>query len=273
MVENEILTNAQEAPAVELPVFLDIVIPYVFSTPVWDELKFALRSIHKNARFEHRVFIVADKLPPWADPQTLNLIKVKQIEGVPFAKAFDQYRKLDAVCNDVRVSENFVYAYDDQLWSNPVNAEQMQQLWAGPQVRNTPELDQQVPNGGANWKSNFINTINLLLSLKKPCFNYETHMPRVFNKLLMKQLIELHNLTNHSQTLVSTLYFNSMQDQEPSMFDGLNIKGKVRAVLSRQQINSILSKNRFIDYNNEGLTALFQEIIQKKFPNPSPYEI
>ncbi len=274
-MNDQLINTTEQEPAIEpVPVFFDIVIPYVFTTAIWDELKFALRSIERNAKFNYRVFLVADKLPDWANPEKVHLIKSSQIHGMKFSKAFDQWNKLVTVCNDEIVSDNFIYAYDDQLWMKPVSESTFERPFSHALVKSVADLDQQIPNAGANWRTLFINTIDILKKMGLPCFNFETHMPRLINKQLMLSMIDKLNLNKQSPTLASTLYYNiNFPDVEPVLVDTTSLKGKVRSAIPKKEIAAILKEHTFIDYNNDGLTADFKKIVQERFRQKSSFEI
>lgn len=266
-------TQEQEPQIAAVPDFLDIVIPYVYSTVVWQELRYALRSIEKNVKFPHRIFLVADKFPEWANKENLHLVKVEQFKGIPFSKAFDQWRKIMAVINDERISERFVYAYDDQLWLKKIDSDFFDTIYSSPRVKTLADLNKTVPSAGANWRTIFMHSVDILRKNGKPTYNYEIHIPRLLEKARVKTLIETYGITERSATVLSTLYFNTFFTGQPEDVSG------VRAVIKEKKnsnfLQTLLNKRNvfFADYNNEGLNVDLRNYIQKKYPNPSAYEL
>lgn len=253
--------------------YLDIVIPYVNVTVVWKELIHALRGIEKYADFDYRIFIVGDKLPDFLDSEKVLLIKSEQVKGMPFAKCFDQWRKIMAVINDDRVSENFIYAYDDQVWMKKTKPEFFDNVYGSPVVKSIADLNRTVPTAGANWRTVFMNTVELLKSNKRNTRNYEIHVPRLFSKSKLLALVEKYGITDRSHLLLSTLYYNEYETD--NVKDVNDIRLVIKEKLSAQEIGKRFAdrKKFFIDYNNEGLTPDLKKAIQTRFPSKSAYEV
>ena len=272
LVDNSVVPDPVEETG---PVRTDIVIPYVFSTAIWQELKYALRSIEKNANFVHKVFLVADKLPKWANPETITLIPVEQIQGIPFAKAFDQYRKLEAVINHPGVSDDFVYAYDDQLWLKRVRTNKIKLNYCYKELRSLSDIIKSMPACGGNWRTMLNNSIDLLIQKGKPSHNFETHLPRVFNKANLKELFSEYNLSEQSPTLVSTLYYNHFVPENKKLLirDRNTLKARIDQPYSLEHLRNLFMKYHFIDYNNSAITSDFKQTLSDFFPSGSLFEL
>lgn len=274
---NESLTPQplyNEAPATQPePRRIDIVIPYVHSKAAWDELKYALRSIEKAVQFPFKLHIVADRLPLWANPDEINLIKVKQIYNIKFAHCFDSYRKLAATINCPDVADDFIWAYDDQIWARPIKEDFFSRVYGYEEVKTEAQVIETFKKGGSNWKTAFFNSIQKLLSKNLSCFNHEIHMPRMFNKKKALETFNEFDLGENSANLFSTIYYNHHADgKKPINLRNKKYKGEVRSPLSLTEIESVLSSCTFLDYNDKGLDKNLKIAISERYPDKSRFE-
>lgn len=251
----------------------DIVIPYVISTVVWDELKYALRSIHANARFDYKLFLVANQLPAWASDK-VHLIETTQVKGMPFAKAYDSYRKLRAIIDDPRVSDEFLYTYDDTIFATPVYKTTLRTLRRShAEIKSEEYIRRDFPDAGANWKTMLANTFKMLKAKGLPCFNYETHMPRLFSKEKMLEVMEVFGLKEGNPAIVATLYYNYHFRTAPKLLTRDDkLKGEIRQPLDMKDIRQLLDAKLFVNYNDRALNEDFKTVIGNRFKDKVPFE-
>ncbi|WP_067697853.1 stealth family protein [Nocardia jejuensis] len=88
-----------------------------------DELRYALRSVHKNAPWIRRIFIATDsKVPDWLaeDPQ---VTVVRAIDHFPDASGLPVFNSHAVECQLQHIeglSEHFLYSNDDMFFARPV---------------------------------------------------------------------------------------------------------------------------------------------------------
>ena len=92
----------------------------------WDNLKYLLRSIEKNAPWVNRVFLVTcGHTPSWLNKENEKLVLVKHSDYIPeeFLPTFSS-RAIDMNFHRIEeLSEHFVYFNDDMLLTSPVTRE------------------------------------------------------------------------------------------------------------------------------------------------------
>lgn len=256
---------------------VDIVIPYLATGSVWDELLYLLRSIEKNAAFEHRIFLISDVKPRFTN-ENLRFIKVDNLNvpGNNFSRWHDVNNKLINIAKNPDISDNFIFAYIDQLWLENLTSRFFSVKRAYPQLKNYNEINKAYysKNGGEYWKNALLNSINLLTSENLPTYIYETHLPRIFNK---KQIIETHkhfNIYDNPSVIFSTLHFNfHFSNKNPSI---LNQKSKIvkhiRKHYTHEELYMIFTSYKIIDYKPYSLSAILKKYIDNCFPENSQYE-
>jgi hypothetical protein len=249
------------------PSLIDVVIPYVTQTVVWDELKIAIRSMEKNFDFPFRLHLLAENLPDWASSK-LKLIKCEQIKGFENAKAFDAASKMERAITS-RITRNFIYTYDDIVFLNTISFDDLKFRWAHARLMN--ETNILSFSGGGRWKNVMINTLHRLQANKLPDYNYENHLPRVFDKKLMHHTIERFGFTRLPYA-IPTIYFNFNFDMpegiigkdSPSLYIGKPITSKA--------LTEIITLKKILTYNNAGLNSELKSLLLEMFPDKSSFE-
>lgn len=267
--ESETAENKEKAGIIdpEAGKVVSIVIPYVSSTAQWDELRMALRSIAANALFACRVFIVADKLPDWVSDE-VTLIPCEQVRGQMFAKSFDAVKKLKAVIACDEVSEDFIYTYDDTVFLK--KGQFSDQAIAVSEFPSAGRIEQW--DGSAIWKEVVSNTVQRLALNNLTLFNYETHLPRVFNKARLNDVFNRFGFQKRPY-LVSSIYFNdTLEHPDLLTTENPDIKADIRSSLTPEQIENETANKAFLNYNDQGLTDALKAYLIGRFPDKCLYE-
>lgn len=267
IVETSDIKEPESVAILETEAIVSIVIPYVTSTAQWDELRIALRSIAANALFPCRLFIVSDKLPDWVSDE-VTLIPCEQIRGQRFAKSFDAVLKLKAVIACDEVSQDFIYTYDDTVFlkkgqfSNHAIA-----VSEFPSAKRIEQWD-----GSVIWKEVVSNTLQRLALNNLPLFNYETHLPRVFNKTTLNDVFNRYGFQKRPY-LVSSIYFNDTFERPDLLItENPDIKADIRSSLTIEQIENETANKAFLNYNDQGLTDALKAYLIGRFPDKCLYE-
>lgn len=257
---------AQDPDQSNTPV-IDILIPYVTQTVAWEELKIALRSIAKNVAFPHRIILLASELPDWASDK-LILIQCDQVHGFENAKAFDAVAKLEkAIASDI--SDDFVYTYDDVIFLSEVALDDLKFRWSHNRLQDESNI--RSFTGSNRWKNVLINTLNRLKVNNLPDYNYETHLPRVFNKELLKVTIEMFGFKRRPY-MVPTLYFNSNFEGPDGILDNTSPSVEISKPLPIEELKEAISSRKVLTFNDGGLTEELKAILLEMFPEKSIYE-
>ena len=247
---------------------VDVVIPYVSSTIAWQELKYALRSMEMFFSFPFNVYIVADKLPEWASDR-LRLIQCDQIKGFTNAKSFDAISKMDKILSS-RVKKDFIYAYDDVIFCNAISYAEIGFRWSHPPLES--EANIKSFSGSGNWKDMLIQTMRRLHINKLPDYNYETHLPRIFNKSKMRELFAQYGFRKIPY-YIPTVYFNKYFAEPDGLIDHENGNSRMLSyALNPETLDDLFSKKQIIVYNDDGLTDAFKHKLETLFHEKSSYE-
>lgn len=247
---------------------ITIVFPYLHSYAVWNELIFTLRSIEKNLLFDYRVIIFGDVNPKI---KNVTYVEMQNISGGEFSKAKDSIKKMNAMISHPEVTEDFLYWYDDIILLKQIDLSFFDNLYAVNDIAKIRRIETN------NYMRNMFNTHDALLKKGYSTINYETHLPRLFNKQKMKETLDTF-CPNMAPILINTCYYN-MHGMDPVF---LHKEDKVKAGFyglssatsfeNKVDLNQVLSEKVFLSYNNKGLTQNMRKYIISKFNKKSQYE-
>lgn len=244
----------------------DIVIPYCHRFARWEELKYALRAWERFYGAEE-VVLIGD-LPEWCTGVTF--LPWKRNDKAKHSNFSDTSGKLKYYIESRIAKENFIWTYDDIYPIRFVDEEDLLRPWA---VQRFPEgCDQGNERGHVDL---ILRTMQLFES---PC-NYETHMPRLYNRTPMRMLFEIYREEIQSGLQVSSLYFNHwlfepvlMEKDYPRVcFHGRDNKGSFSSD-DGQWIEQNSSRALFMNHNNSGLTVKLRQFLERLFPDKSHFE-
>lgn len=248
-------------------IVISIVIPYIHSEAVWDELLFTVRSIYAYFKEEHEIILVGDKHPKL----DLRTIECDIISGKPFSKCADSYNKMKLILESDMVTANFIYWYDDIVLLRPINYS----FFSTQYYLN----EMSVPHYQKNVYSQLKAETYVFLKGKQRCYyNFETHMPKLFSKKGMKIIMD-ECITKDSHLLLNSLYCNTfMQENIKKLSLGDDVKAGFYGISSPYGYNdnvdheAILQSKTILNYDNKGLTANLKKCIISRFKTKCPYE-
>lgn len=236
----------------------DFVWVYVAKTAVGREAWFSIRSVKKFFNQNPVCYTVGDRVGGAKN------IQADTVTGVRFAKALDSINKLKIICKDKKISDDFVYMYDDIVFARDFGINHIGIIRANDHIGKWSEYFKNKPGEpDPKFKQLLYNTYKVLRQHKLPTFNYETHTPRIYNKERILQIIERFDLEN-TPLLFNTLYFNTFF-KKPEAFIG---DDKFKVGMYRPYHN-MASMKRFIDgatiinYNDNAYCKEFEKILKE----------
>lgn len=234
----------------------DIVIPYLKSTN--SNLALVINSIKQNAQFEHRIVVIGD------DPKIpgIHHIPHTRAQNITSPKLRDSYDKLKIIISEKSISEDFIYTYDDVYWNKPVTLEFFEKAIA-------LNLFNPSKNGTLQgWAAHLSRTINMLHESGHTTWNYETHLPRLYNKEKIRKVLGFPG--SFKNLLIATVYFNVFYNDTPILFNkSLNIKAGFYGQHSPYSykdmgdLPKICDANIFINHNQAGITQNLKDYLNK----------
>lgn len=238
---------------------ISIVIPYVKTSN--DDLKFALRSWEKYADFDYQIWLIGEP-PEW---YTGNSIKMDRIM---FNVARDITCKLLEIVATDEITEDFIYTYDDVYLLKKTSLADLKRIIASRQV-----IRGEITPGNASrvWKMRFEETISQLQ--QNDLYGYETHLPRVLNKIILTKVISDFKLTE-KDLMFSTLYFNKYFNP-PEIILGRQdtIKLGLYEPKNYDQIKATYIDQQFMNHSDRGNTEGLRKFRSELFATVSKNEL
>lgn len=249
---------------------------------MWD-LRYMLRSIDQMWMGEYNVYVLGDQPPGFKD---LWHVKATREKDPFFPRCLDVCTKMEWACKFPRITERFVYQYDDNFYLRPSDLDIVDQRVA------MREMTDANLGGGTKHRQLKKRTYQALKQAGlQRVWDYETHTPRVFEKQRMLQVFEKFKPAEN-RLLFSTLYYNWFwPNQEPqilSRFDsvavhfyGLGASGG--CIHPRADINATMEEaeahyrralvgKQFLNYGDPGRHPALLNVLKAEFPEPSPFE-
>lgn len=250
------------------PHIIDIAFPHVEKLAQWEELRYALRSIHENYKGQCRIWIVGDK-PKWLS-KNANFIKLPHTGKSPRP---DVMAKIMALIANEKVNEEFFWSNDDIYFINKVTYADL----CIPKVL-TADLRTKVLRITAKtvYTEDVKLTLNALVKASLPFKNYSTHLPYRFEKTKMLELIEQFKLED-ARLLPENLYYNKYHADELPYHLSLEATNCIMFSINRphpnwRAVEENLGTKKFMNNSEAGMSPKLQTLIQNLFPNPSPWE-
>jgi len=234
---------------------------WVKKPAIWQELLHSIRSIQLNFIGEKKIFVVGD------NPKIRNVIHVpcSQITNVKHAKALDSIKKLTKIVNTPQINDDFVYMYDDIILLKKTDIKPFKVILARDYPKKMAEYFKRGHKPSPHWYNTFTKTIRQLKSEGLPVWDYETHLPRIYNKEKVRAIIDKYNL-NESPYLFNTLYFNNYcPAPDTSLIKSPHYKAEVYHAYKYKYIEKMCFPKLFMNYNNAGLNSELQKFIKDNF--------
>lgn len=250
---------------------IDIIIPYVMGPDNGLELKYALRSIAKNFKHtNYRVILVGD-IPDWVTG--VEKVPFKQVAHQKNRTFTDQLLKLYTVLTTMKISADFIWTYDDIYFTRPVTLEDIALQKAVASFDKYPNhLD--LSGAGPNWKSTLEYTMQKVREAGGTDYNYETHLPRVFNTKKVLKLYDTVNLLGRP-VMLSSLYYNTYCKEilPLCLFDtNPGIRFMVRATFDLENMRKLINKHKFTNNAPNTWGPVIQKALGEMFNTKCKFE-
>lgn len=186
---------------------------------VWDnnELRYMLRSMDKNLSGNINVVIYYSGNPEKM-PDFLQNVKIKTIQrhypsyalgcfggAKHYENYFDVLHKLREVVNDPIISEEFLWIYDDIILLKKIKQDFLRKKIA---ITKLSDKRIRLFERGGKWGRTIHAATKLL---NKPCFMYETHLPRWYKKSVWREIFEKYDWEKMRIPYApATMYYNYM---------------------------------------------------------------
>ena len=271
----------------------DIIYQYKNNVATWEELRYSLRSVEKNAKFKHRIVFVGD-MPEWV--QNAHHIPVKSVPQDNFTVCFDAARKMNAAILNKDTSAKFIYMYDDLYFINPVRLKDFATNYYLPMLSVDKDREAKLR---ANRKKHVMLKVRTLdaLRAKGICtakaesieayneqdqdyfYDFETHMPKLYEKEKMVNTFKAF-APGKNRLLFSTLYFNSFnksieplnRDVKAEFFGPSELAFLGSSSGTEESCKEAMQKPLFMNHNDMALTTALKNVLVEMFPNKSKYE-
>jgi hypothetical protein len=269
-----------------------------------EELKHCLRSLEKNLKLSFHVKLFAKYLPKWLNTQTVQyeiiprwypdsarkFHKVDKGGAKHYENYFDVLHKIDLMSQDESLSDPFLYMYDDILLLRPVeNIEDIDKKVAMMHYKDGKHVYE---NPVTKWSFTALRAFDLLKRAERPIWDYETHLPRILRKNLLRSMFESFPPDKESIPYApSTLYYNLFYDK-PDEVIYKNQENKIKAGFygtrdeslfdwsdfpstTMEKVDQAVKGKLWLNYNHKPIlmrTSVLTKWIAGKFPNKSKFE-
>lgn len=246
-----------------------IVIPYKVIGD-GNELRFVLRSIALNAKFKYQIVIVGEA-PEWINRDKILCLNPDIEKRSEFPKAFNVIDKLKFIVKNDQIDDDILLCYDDIVFLNTIRKTDITTIIANSLL---PENEDFKTDASDVWKKIMINTMRALKRNKMTWYNFETHLPRLFNKQKLSHLFEKFGFKKRPY-MISTLYFNEYHANKPprilkespgSTKIGLYFDGDF------ENNKENILEHKFLNWGEKQWTDELKKYLLQLFPDKSIYE-
>ena len=227
----------------------------VKDSPWNEELRYSLRSL-KNLKGIGKVWIFGG-CPSWVNEEEVNVVRVEQDKGNKWENTAGNWIE---ICKNPEVSENFILMNDDFFVMRRTDT--IPYFYDRTLVARRNDFF--VKMGYLGYRANkytrrLLQAEQALLKENLPTKNYELHLPMVFNKQKLGELIEKYNNLGAKRSLYGNTYAeNSVQTIDVKIWERDKKWDNKSTFLST-------SDRSFAD-------GKVGEQIRNKFKKPSKYE-
>lgn len=226
-----------------------------------NEIRFSLRSVEKNLTGYRNIYVVGE-----------NPVFLQGVIHIPYPDEIGPQNadgniacKVLRACQEKDLSDDFLFINDDHLILKPMEASLIPAFHKGdmndyPEKHWTNNL----------WRRRLKRTRDVLNRKGLPAFNYDCHVPILFNKHSFPKVLEMFDFREDIGYTMKSMYGNVVHQESGNLLGGE--KRTVFQFMQTGQIESRLRGCDFMSFNDEGLNAHLKKWLWLKFPLRSRYE-
>lgn len=242
---------------------IDVVIP-LGTGSCWNnhwEIRMCLRSLETNFKEMGNVYIVGFK-PPFLK----NVIHIEAEDIWKQNKDANIIDKVLMACNREELSDKFLRLSDDQLLLKPMFYHEIKPLY----VEDLKDIEKWQKS---RWRNRLKNTFDVLLAEGKTTYNYESHIPQIYDKYEFKRIMAMYKYqVEGGGYTINTLYFNNVDVERIKRSDEIKANFETSKPTMKTIRKSITPDTCYIGYNDLALFEDLKQVIEEIFPNPSKFE-
>jgi len=244
-----------------------VVIPYVSGPAQGDELLMAVRGWATHFRENFNIVVIGER-QKWMNDQ-VHVIECKRMSDNP---PIDIAHKMLLAIESDQVTEKFIWANDDQYLVSKCMLADFETL------KCTGKLGEK--QFGSNvYQENKKRTFDLLKKLGRSTWDYSSHTPFVFEKAMLRMIIEHFELTKTAH-LVATLYYNfwfseyvpyNLDTQSALYNDNFKV-GVYRPNADFAKLKQLLPLKKVVNNSQSGWSKQFADIMKSCYTQMSRFE-
>lgn len=219
-------------------------------------------------REDYNVWIIGKK-PNWI--KNVGHIPHERASDIELPNCYDANIKLLLALSQHNISGEFMIMHDDMYFLRDTTYEDIRK----PIALDKP-LEGELTDEAGKWHRLVHKTCQTLDEKGYTAYSYETHLPRIYKKDIMKDVFDRFDPIEN-RLLFATLYYN-YQDLDPKFISKdddvrYGFYGKDDEY-SFNRINSkVMNSKRYLNHADAGLDDKLKQQIIRMYPIPSPQEI
>lgn len=235
---------------------IDVVYPLGHGSHWQDnELRYSLRSLAQYVAGVRHVYVVGAR-PSWLtnvhhiahpDPHTCKERNIME--------------KILRACQEPGLSDRFLFANDDHFALGPSDADVP--YWRAGQLA---DLALKL-NPRSHYRQALLNTHQVLQGAALPTWNFDVHLPIVYDKELFPLAMRCYDWERHRGYVVKSLYANTVHVSDTYVGD---IKLTQRHTMA--ELVQLLGRRYWWSIGPSALSMNLKNLLAALYPDPSPYE-
>lgn len=256
----------------------------------WDdnELRYMLRSLDTNCKVPFKVTVLSDHKISWLKGVDFRL--TERQPSRPYENFYDTLSKLEHYIKEILKEGDFIYIYDDVCLLQPTTDFSILNGVALQKER----LNQFKARENTKHGRTIVEALKLIKDIKpdlRTTYNYETHIPRVYNCERAKHIFSIYDpLNSPIPPAFATLYGNHFNN--PPQMVIREIENYIRTSLcfeddyktgcyiptTIKEIETYCEGVMWLHYNDRGLNfspkrePILKQFISDRFPESSRFE-
>ena len=224
-----------------------------------NEIRFSLRSLAKNVTGIRNVYIVGER------PDFLKrVIHISYPDELLNNADGNIIRKLLRVCQEERLSSDFLFVNDDHVFMKPMVAAEIPAYHKGDMTK----IDRKYFEENF-WRGRLYRTMNILIQKGFTAYHFDCHVPIVINKIAFPAAMEPFDYARNIGYTMKSLYANIVCTDAPLL------NGEKVTLFRPYTFGDIMKRiegRLFVAFNDSGLTPILKELLFHMFPEPCKYE-